>query len=93
MSLSSYEIFNSLREEGLPLFLSYSLAFPLLGYPSERALAASVRRLTCPVEADEQGGRKGFRLAKIAAWQAGDGQKKQRGRPTVEQRIASRGQK
>ena len=80
-----------MRAEGLPLFVSYFLSFSLLGYPSERALAAAARRGTCPVQVEIQGGRKGFKLAVIAAWQSENPQKKQRRRPTKEEEIAARG--
>ncbi len=93
MLLKYQEVFKILRDEGLPLFVSFRQAFPLLNFPSERALAASVRRGTCPIQEEDFAGKKGFRLAAIAIWQVGIPPKKQRGRPTVEARIAARGEK
>lgn len=88
------EIFESLRAEGLPLFLTFFLAFPLLGAPSERALRMAVRRGKCPIPLrDGPTGGKGFKLSEIAEHLASEEEKRGRGRPTVEKRIAARGTK
>lgn len=94
MSLDSKKIFESLRAEGLPLFLTFVLAFPLLGAPSERALRMAVRRGKCPIPLrDGPTGGKGFKLAEIAAHMADEEEKRARRRPTKEEEIAARGQK
>ena len=91
MSLKSKEIFESLRAEGHPLFLTYFLAFSLLGAPSERALRMAVRRGKCAIpERDGPTGGKGFRLSEIATWLASEEEKRARRRPTVAERIAAR---
>lgn len=94
MSLNSKEIFESLRAEGLPLFLTFLLAFPLLGAPSERALRMAVRRGKCPIPVrDGPTGGKGFRLAEIAQHLASEEEKRAQRRPTKEEEIAARGAK
>lgn len=94
MSLSSKEVFKSLREEGHPLFLSYFLAFSLLGAPSERALRMAVRRGKCPIpEREGPTAGKCFSLADIACFLAGEEvkeDKKPHRRPTKSEEIAAR---
>lgn len=94
MSLSSKEIFELLRAEGLPLFLPYFLAFDLLGAPSERALRQAVRRKTCPLE-ESKGvtGARGFKLSDIAVFLETEGgipPSRRRGRPGKAEEIAVR---
>lgn len=88
--MNQKEIFSALLAAGLPLFVPFRVAFSLLDFPSERALAASVRRKTCSVQVDEFAGKKGFKLSEIAAWQAGG---RGRGRPDKAAEIAAREEK
>ncbi len=97
MSLKSKEIFESLRAEGLPLFLTYFLAFELLGAPSERALRQAVWRKKCPIQESEgPTGGKGFKLSDIAVFLASQGggpPTRGRGRPDKAAEIAARDEK
>lgn len=98
------EIFSALRSEGLPLFLSFAAAVPVLGVPSEKALRQAWRRGSCPVRVSRNAtGQLGFSLVDISEFCATGipqtqpillcvrdavPKQKKRGAPTKAERIA-----
>lgn len=107
--MNQQQIFQSLIQEGHPLFLTFAEAAPIIGAQSEAALRQAFRRRKCPVRVTFSfTGTLGFSLPDITEYLATGKRQEQpilvrsvtpvqakakRGAPTKVQRIANKTRK